>query len=116
MHEMGIAMEVAKLAEEEARRNGASRVECLCLRVGKWSGAEPETLRFALESISGEFEILAGSRVEIETVEPTFSCTACGARYVAESYFDPCPTCGSDAGELVGGDELLLASIEVEDA
>ena len=116
MHEMGIAMEVAKLAEEEARRNGAAKVECLYLRVGRWSGAEPETLRFALETIAGDFEMLAGSRVEIETVEPTFKCSACAVPFVAESYFDPCPACGGGGGELVGGDELLLTGIEVEDA
>jgi hydrogenase nickel incorporation protein HypA/HybF len=77
---------------------------------------EPETLRFALETLSEDFEQLKGCRVEIETVEPTFHCDRCAEPFVAEGYFDPCPRCGGPGGALVGGDEMLLTSIEVEDA
>lgn len=114
MHEMGIAAEVARIARQEAEAAGASRVVALRLRVGRWSGVEPESLRFALEAV-GEGTPLAGCRVEIEAVEPTFACPGCGREYPGSGYFDPCPGCGALGAGLVAGDELSLAEIEVED-
>jgi len=114
MHEMGIAAEVARIAGEEAERAGAVRIVALRLRVGQWSGVEVESLRFALE-VLGEGTPLAGCRVEIEAVEPTFSCRACEKTYPGSGYFEPCPHCGELGAQLVAGDELNLAEIEVED-
>lgn len=114
MHEMGIALEVARLAEEEARSAGASRVTRLGLRIGRWSGVEVTSLRFALDVV-GEGTMLEGCAVAIETVEPTFACRACEVTYVSEGYLDPCPHCGGVGAKMVSGDEMTLAEIEVED-
>ncbi len=114
MHEMGIAAEVARLAAQEAEAAGATRILGLRLRVGRWSGVEPQSLRFALEAL-GEGTPLAGCRVEIEAVEPAFRCGSCGEEYPGAGYFDPCPRCGGLGSDLVAGDELSLAEIEVED-
>jgi len=115
MHEMGIAAEVARIAGEEAERAGATRIVGLRLQVGQWSGVEVESLRFALE-VLGEGTLLAGCRVEIEPVEPTFACRACGGTYPGKGHFEPCPHCGKLGSDLVAGAELNLAEIEVEDA
>ena len=114
MHEMGIAAELVRIALEEAQRNGAERVTGLTLRVGHWSGVEVESLRFALEAV-GMGTPLEGCRVEIERVPPTFACNDCNIPYEAENRFDPCPRCKGPGGDLVAGDEMLLAAIEVED-
>lgn len=111
---MGIALEVARLVEEEARRAGAVRVGRAGLRVGRWSGVEVESLRFALEVVA-EGTLLEGWAVDVEIVEPTFRCRECGETYVGEGYLDPCPRCAARGAELVAGDELTLARIEVED-
>ncbi|GAB4270175.1 MAG: hydrogenase maturation nickel metallochaperone HypA [Deferrisomatales bacterium] len=115
MHEMGIAMEVARLAQEEARAAGASRVVGMRLRIGRWSGVEVESLRFALGAVT-EGTALEGCAVEVDVVEPTFACGACGERYRGEGYLDPCPACGGYGAELIAGDELTLAEIEVDEA
>jgi len=114
VHEMGIAAEVARIAGQEAEEAGAKRVLALRLRVGRWSGVEAESLRFALQAV-GEGTSLEGCRVEIEAVEPTFACPGCHRQYPGTGYFDPCPHCGALGAELVAGDELSLAEIEVED-
>jgi hydrogenase nickel incorporation protein HypA/HybF len=114
MHEMGIAAEVARIASEEAERAGATRIVAMRLQVGRWSGVEAESLRFALE-VLGEGTALAGCRVEIEAVEPTFACRACKETYPGRGHFEPCPHCGESGADLVAGDELNLAEIEVED-
>ena len=113
MHEMGIAMEVLRIAEEEARAAGAGRVLGLKLRVGRWSGVEPEALRFSLDALT-EGTLLEGCRVELVSVEPEFACSDCGGRFRAEGHRDPCPVC-SGAGVLVAGDEFTLAQLEVDD-
>ncbi|TAL17995.1 hydrogenase maturation nickel metallochaperone HypA [bacterium] len=113
MHEMGIAAEISKIALEEAKREGAGRIASISISVGRWSGVEPETLRFAL-GVIGESTIMGGCGVEIILVEPTFSCDECQKDYTAESRLDPCPGCGSLAASMVAGDELSINSLEVE--
>ena len=111
---MGIAMEIARIAVEEAERHNARRVSVLALAVGRWSGVEPETLRFVL-GIVCEDSILKGCEVKVEVIEPTFDCIDCGEKFIAEGRFDPCPKCGGAGGPLVAGDELNISHLEVED-
>jgi hydrogenase nickel incorporation protein HypA/HybF len=115
MHEMGIAIEIAKIAREEAEKNSAIKVTLLALKVGRWSGVEPETLRFALGAVCEE-TILEGCKIEIEITEPTFNCEDCGNTFIAEGHFDPCPHCGSAGGPLICGDELTITHLEVDDS
>ena len=114
MHEMGIAMEVVKIAAEEAAKAGAKRVKALKMRIGKWSGVETESLRFALETVTHD-TIMEGCAVEIEPVEPAFACDDCGVPYEADDRFDPCPNCGGPGGEMIAGDEMMLTEIDIED-
>ncbi|WP_461393651.1 hydrogenase maturation nickel metallochaperone HypA/HybF [Deferrisoma sp.] len=114
MHETGIAMEVLRLARETAEREGAARIARLKVVVGRWSGVEPETLRFALETLL-EGPVLEGARVDMEVREAEFLCGHCGERFPAQGYFDPCPACGREGAEMVAGDELLLEELDVED-
>lgn len=110
---MGIASEILRIAEGEAKREGAGKIASLSLVIGRWSGVEPETLRFALEVVSKE-TLLEGCEVKIDFREPTFDCAGCQKSFTAESRLDPCPYCGSYAGEMTGGDEMEIASMEVE--
>jgi hydrogenase nickel incorporation protein HypA/HybF len=117
---MGIAMEVARIAREEALSRGASRVTALRVRVGGWSGVDPESLRFSLETlvspqVADPDDLVLGCRVDLELVAPEFSCPACGLRYAASGYLDPCPGCSGLGAELVAGDELALVELELED-
>lgn len=115
MHEMGLAAEIVRIAEAEAEAAGGGTVTVLRLRIGEWAGVEAESLRFALE-VLGEGTLLSGCRVEIERVMPLFRCGVCGETYSGEGYFAPCGHCGAVGGELVEGDELTVAELEVEEA
>jgi hydrogenase nickel incorporation protein HypA/HybF len=114
MHEMGVAMEVIRIAQQEAMSAGTGRIVGMKVRVGRWSGVEAETLRFSLNALT-EGTALQGCRMELLLVEPQFACSRCGSRYRGESYLQPCPECGG-GGALVAGDELTLAELEVEDS
>ncbi len=113
MHETGIALEVLKIAAEEAQKNDALKVLAISVKVGRWSGVEPQTLEFALGAVS-EGTIAEGCKVVIEVIEPTFDCHDCGEPYEAETRFDSCPRCGGPGGALVSGDELHISELEIE--
>ncbi|MFU8858366.1 MAG: hydrogenase maturation nickel metallochaperone HypA [Deferrisomatales bacterium] len=93
---------------------GAARVRGLRLRVGRWSGVEVESLRFAL-GVVGEGTPLEGCRVEVDVVEPSFACRNCLSELPADGQLDPCPVCGALEPELAAGDELTVVEIQVED-
>lgn len=115
MHETGLAMEIVKLAVETLEGEGfTGRVKALHLKVGRWSGAEPQTLAFALEAVCDSTE-LHGVGIEIETIEPTFRCGSCGGEYTAENRFSVCTQCGGAPAEFLGGDELTLDYLEIEE-
>jgi len=115
MHETGLAIEIANLALEALLEDqAAGKVKALHLKVGRWSGVEPETLSFALGVVMDGTE-LEGAKVEIELIEPTFDCASCGRRFTAENRFDLCPFCGGAPGAMVGGEELMLTHLDLED-
>ena len=51
MHEMSIAMEVCRIAEEHVGFDALPRVREIGLVVGKRSGVEPESLLFCLQAL-----------------------------------------------------------------
>jgi Zn finger protein HypA/HybF involved in hydrogenase expression len=67
MHEMSIAMEVCRIAEERVGLEALSRVREIGLIVGGHSGVEPESLRFCLEALL-EREPFTGARPVLELV------------------------------------------------
>lgn len=51
MHEMSIALEVRRMAEERVGREAVGRVRIVGLEVGDEAGVEPENLAFCLEAV-----------------------------------------------------------------
>jgi hydrogenase nickel incorporation protein HypA/HybF len=65
MHELGLAMEIAAIAGEEAAKAGARRVETVHLRLGARAGVVKEALLFAWEAATADSPS-AGARLAIE--------------------------------------------------
>lgn len=114
MHEASVCEALLDAVEEEARKRGAKRVLRVKVRVGKLSGVEPELLRFAYEGMHLGRPLLKEASLEINLTEPTARCRECGFEWAPEERLEPCPRCGTPFPELVGGDELLLESIDME--
>ncbi len=49
MHEMSVALEICRIAEEQVGREALPRVREVGLEVGRFSGIEPDNLVFCLE-------------------------------------------------------------------
>lgn len=65
MHEMSIAMEVCRIAEDQVGLAALGRVREIGLVVGHHSGVEPDSLRFCLEVLLDQAPF-RGARAELE--------------------------------------------------
>ena len=70
MHELSIAVSIVEVAEEEAARNNAGRVQSVRLRLGSLAGVAREALLFSY-GIACEGTPLEGSRLLIDDAEGT---------------------------------------------
>lgn len=51
MHEMGLALEICRVAEEQVGRNQLARVVTVAVEVGDEAGVEISSLEFCLEAL-----------------------------------------------------------------
>ena len=112
MHELGIAQAALKHVLAQAERAGAKRVDCIVLRIGPFSGVDPEALRFAFEAILPT-SAAAGARLVFESAPALARCRSYGHEYspAAESLFE-CPHCHAYGAELLQGRELDLVRLD----
>ncbi len=85
------------------------------VRIGEWSGVDPESLRFCFDAL------LAGTEPEPPTLDIEFRprqnrCSVCGTVFALKDFEIQCPGCGAPATVPVSGDELELAYVELEEA
>ena len=112
MHEMGIATSVLDAARKEAERHSGAKVLRVGLRIGEWSGVDPESLRFCFEALTRGDE---APLLEIDFRLRQNRCTGCGTVFALKDYQIDCPNCGAAMTEPVSGNELELAYVELEE-
>lgn len=106
---------VVSAVERAAMTAGATTVEAVGLRVGTLSGVVPEALRGSWP-IAVADTMLAGARLEIETVQAAIWCPGCAAQQpVDEFYALICPACGTPSGNLVSGREFAVTFADLAD-
>jgi hydrogenase nickel incorporation protein HypA/HybF len=113
MHELGIAAAALQQTLEQAASAGASRVARIVLRVGVFSGVDPEALRFAFAAILPG-TAAEGAVVEIDPVAAVAHCAGCQRDFSpdADRLFE-CPVCGRIGAAITQGRELELTRLEV---
>lgn len=114
MHELSIAVELVRVAEEAARAESATRILALGVRLGERSGVVRDALEFAFESaVLGT--LAEGATLEIEEVPARLSCLVCGRPTPpARPLTMRCSVCGELASELSSGREMDLVRIDFE--
>lgn len=112
MHELGIAQSALEQVLAAAATAGATRVLRVTLRVGEFSGVDPEALRFGFEVVRTD-TAAAEAELEIDRVAAVAHCNDCDADFAPETAPPfACPRCGRWSGTLVHGRELELVRIE----
>ena len=114
MHELSLAGEVLRLVEEAAAREGFSRVATLRLEVGRLAGVEVDALRFALDAIAPG-SCLAGAAIEIDEPPGEAWCMPCARLTPIKERGDACAHCGGYQLQAVGGTELRVVELLVND-
>jgi hydrogenase nickel incorporation protein HypA/HybF len=112
MHELAVCQGLLSQVDEIALRENAQRVDLIRLRIGPLSGVVPELLRQAF-SIARAGTVAADAELAIEALPVRIRCTRCGAESDARPNRLLCGSCGDYRTQLLSGDELLLASVEL---
>lgn len=112
MHEVGLMLSALELAAAEARRQGASRIHRLTLRVGALAGVEPDALAFAFDVASAGTPA-EGATFAVEGVPVVCYCSGCQSEFRPADAVFRCPACGELSADVRRGRELELASLEV---
>lgn len=113
MHESAIALSIVRLAEQNARDNGADEIEELELEIGSLAGIELSSLDFALNSaVKGS--MLDNARIIRHDIQAEGRCGDCGTVFPVEALFTPCSRCGSYGVSILKGKELRIKSIVIK--
>jgi len=115
MHEFGIGQElVAAVVSELERFSLSPRLHKVRVVVGGLRQIIPDNLLFAYEVLSRDTPA-AGSALEIETLPPRGECAECGWQGEIALPVFQCGACGAFAVRTLGGMELYLESLEIEE-
>jgi hydrogenase nickel incorporation protein HypA/HybF len=114
MHEMGIANSVLDAVRAEAARFPGTYPAKVCVRIGEVAAIDQQALRFCFEALTRDTD-LESLELQIEVCPRRNRCTDCGVDFIVRDYNPRCPRCGQIATLNIGGDELELAYLEVEE-
>ena len=114
MHELGIANAVLETVRAQAARHPGARLVRVGVRVGALAGVDPEALAFSFQALTAgtTWEKLA---LDIESCPRRHRCASCGHTFAVPDYRLSCPACGESRTECVGGQELEVAYLELEE-
>ncbi len=112
MHELSVCQALLGQVETIARSHGAQGVSRVIVRIGPLAGVEPTLLQQAYPiACAGTFA--NGAELIIERLPVRVRCEQCGAESEVPANRLLCVACGDWRTQLIGGDELLLASVEL---
>ena len=113
MHELAVCQGMMREVERVVRASGADRVLSVTVRIGPLSGVEPQLLESAYPLASAG-TAAEGSKLIIERAPVRVRCQRCGGESEASSTRLVCGFCGHWRVQVLSGEELLLARVELE--
>jgi hydrogenase nickel incorporation protein HypA/HybF len=114
MHERSLVRALLRQVQQVADENSAGRVISIRVRVGEFSGVEPELLTTAYHDLIKKTP-LCDATLDLEEAPLEAVCDQCGNRFRIERFSFHCARCGSLHLTLRGGEELLLDSVTMEE-
>ncbi len=112
MHELAVCRNMLAQVSAIAAEHGARAVARVSVRIGPLSGVEPELLRRAFP-LAAAGTAARGAELVIDTLPVRVHCEQCGHDSHATPQNLVCRHCGDWRTRLVGGDEMLLAEVEL---
>jgi hydrogenase nickel incorporation protein HypA/HybF len=112
LHELSVCLALLEQVQGIARQHRATRVERILLRIGPLSGVEAPLLESAYP-LAAAGTIAENAVLDIEVAAVVVRCLDCGAETQAAPNRLCCGSCGGFRTNLVSGDEMLLANLEL---
>ena len=112
MHEYSVCLALLEQVERIAGEHRARRVERIVLQLGPLSGVEAPLLEHAWP-LAAAGSIAVDAELVIESAPVRVRCTQCGAESEAQANRLLCASCGDYRTQLISGDEMLLANLEL---
>jgi len=112
MHELSVCQALLGQVETLAVQHRATAVAKVVLHIGPLAGVEPRLLQEAFP-IASAGSIAEGAELVIEPLPIRVRCENCGAESEATANRLLCGACGDWHTQLLSGDEMLLASVEM---
>jgi hydrogenase nickel incorporation protein HypA/HybF len=113
LHEFSLTLNMIEIAEDHARRAGASAIKSISVKIGMLSGVIPDAIEFAFDACT-RGTLAEGASLEIIEVPAIGRCGQCTEECRMESLLDACPECGSFALEILQGQEMALTEMEID--
>ena len=113
MHEFSVCHDLLRQVEDLARAHNARAVSVIHLQIGPLSGIEAALLEQAF-TVARAGTVATDAMLTTEALPIQVRCQSCGAVSVVAPNRLVCGACGDWHTELMSGDELLLASVELE--
>lgn len=113
MHELAVCQSLLGQIESVAAEHHAQRVHSVTVQIGPLSGIEAPLLQQAFPlAMAGS--IAEGAVLEIQQLPIRVHCNQCGMDSEATANKLICAECGDWRTQLLSGDEMLLASLELD--
>lgn len=112
MHELSITEHILKYSVEEAKKQNASRILTIRLRIGSFSGIVPECIQMYCDLLA-EGTIAEGVQIRATVIPTKVCCRECGKESEITPHSLCCPHCGSLKLKRLSGREFLIESLEV---
>ena len=112
LHELSIAESVVRVASRQADGRKVTKVQ---MRVGYLRQVVPSSLAFGF-GLLAEGTPVEGAELEIEQIPAEGRCRVCGVESCLGSFPLQCQACGGFDLEILKGEELMVDSLELEEA
>jgi hydrogenase nickel incorporation protein HypA/HybF len=114
MHEVGIAASILESVETEVRRRPESLFLAVGVRIGELSNVDKDALGFAFEALTRKTS-LESLKLEVEWCSRRQKCRDCQEEFAVKGFHLSCPNCGGNKTSCIGGTELDIAYLELEE-
>lgn len=114
MDEHELANHVLEIVDQNAYRIAAQRILAVHLAVGGRRVFNLERLRETFRKCA-QGTVAEGAALFVKVLPVRHHCQGCGGNFDAPSGEYPCPDCGHPHTEMIGGEELRVLDMELDD-
>ncbi|MBE3021372.1 MULTISPECIES: hydrogenase maturation nickel metallochaperone HypA [unclassified Campylobacter] len=113
MHELSIAQNLLTLCEQNAKKNGAKKVNEIIIKIGRLSGVEPHYLQSAFD-VCKAGSICDSAKLTINLQNIIIKCKSCNKENELDKNEFLCPNCGSNELDVIDGEDMMLMQLKME--